>query len=68
MRDRTVIASIILVGTFLLQGICIYGVIQGLNGLLMGIFSGLGNISGVVVGYYFGREGNEEGGRHEPQD
>lgn len=45
-----------------IQTACVVGIMLGHDGLLVGIFSGAGQIAGVVVGYYFGNRGQTEGG------
>ena len=61
MRDKTIIALAALAIAGVIQVVCVAGIILGRDGLLVGIFSGAGQIAGVVVGYYFGGK-SEQGG------
>jgi len=62
MKDRTIVALVVLIGCFGLEGICIWGLIQGADGLIVGIFSGIAQVVTAVVTWYFGGKSTSGGG------
>ena len=48
---------VVLGGSFALQGICIWGLLQGQDGLIVGLFGGIGQAITAVTTWYFTREG-----------